>query len=32
MRAKTEEEHLSSDPDYIEYKKNVPYKFIPKIW
>jgi protein-S-isoprenylcysteine O-methyltransferase Ste14 len=32
MRAMTEENHLSMDPDYIEYKKQVPYKFIPKIW
>lgn len=32
MRAMTEEAHLSLDPDYIAYKKEVPYKFIPKIW
>lgn len=32
LRAMTEENHLSADPDYIEYKKLVPYKFIPKIW
>ncbi len=32
MRAITEERHLSLDPDYIDYKKKVTYKFIPKIW
>lgn len=32
LRAMTEEAHLSLDPDYIEYKKQVPYKFIPKVW
>ena len=32
MRAITEERHLSLDPDYIEYKKKVTHKFIPKIW
>lgn len=32
MRAMTEEAHLSLDPDYIKYKKQVPYKFIPKVW
>lgn len=32
MRAMTEENHLSADSDYIEYKKQVPYKFIPKVW
>jgi len=32
LRAMTEENHLSFDPDYIEYKKKVPYKFIPKVW
>jgi len=32
MRAMTEETHLSLDPDYIIYKKQVPYKFIPKVW
>lgn len=31
LRAITEERHLSLDPDYIEYKKSVPYKFIPGI-
>ena len=32
MRAMTEENHLSLDPDYIAYKQQVPYKFIPKVW
>ena len=32
MRAITEEKHLSQDPDYIQYKKDVPYRFIPKVW
>lgn len=32
MRAMTEEAHLSLDPDYVDYKKQVPYKFIPKVW
>ena len=32
LRAMTEEGHLSADPDYVEYKKQVPYKFIPKVW
>lgn len=32
MRAMTEEAHLSADPDYLAYKKKVPYKFIPKVW
>jgi protein-S-isoprenylcysteine O-methyltransferase Ste14 len=32
MRAITEERHLSQDPDYIQYKKDVPYRFIPKVW
>lgn len=32
LRAMTEEHHLSADPDYVAYKKQVPYKFIPKIW
>jgi protein-S-isoprenylcysteine O-methyltransferase Ste14 len=31
LRAWTEERHLSMDPDYIEYKKKVPYKFIPGV-
>jgi len=29
MRAMTEEKHLEIDPDYLEYKKKVKYKFIP---
>lgn len=32
LRAMTEEQHLSADPDYREYKKQVPYRFIPKVW
>jgi len=32
VRAMTEENHLSLDPEYRDYKKKVPYKFIPKIW
>ncbi|MDP2090020.1 MAG: isoprenylcysteine carboxylmethyltransferase family protein [Candidatus Gracilibacteria bacterium] len=32
MRAITEERHLSLDEDYIKYKKEVKYKFIPKVF
>ncbi|MDD2907840.1 MAG: isoprenylcysteine carboxylmethyltransferase family protein [Candidatus Gracilibacteria bacterium] len=32
MRAVTEERHLELDDEYIEYKKKVKYKFIPKIF
>lgn len=32
MRAITEEKHLEMDNDYVEYKKKVKYKFIPKIY
>lgn len=32
LRAMTEENHLSADPDYLKYKKEVKYKFIPGIW
>lgn len=32
LRAMTEEAHLSLDPDYIQYKREVPYRFIPRIW
>ncbi len=32
MRAITEEKHLEMDKDYIEYKKKVKYKFIPKLY
>lgn len=32
MRAITEEKHLSLDADYIAYKKEVPYRFVPKIY
>lgn len=31
LRAKTEENHLSADPDYIAYKKQVPNMFVPKL-
>jgi protein-S-isoprenylcysteine O-methyltransferase Ste14 len=31
VRAWTEENHLSADPDYIEYKKRVPWRFIPGV-
>jgi protein-S-isoprenylcysteine O-methyltransferase Ste14 len=30
LRAKTEEKHLSSDEDYVNYKKQVPNMFIPQ--
>jgi protein-S-isoprenylcysteine O-methyltransferase Ste14 len=32
VRAWTEERHLSLDPDYLAYKKEVPYRFIPWVW
>lgn len=32
FRAITEEIHLTKDKDYIKYKKEVKYKFIPKIY
>lgn len=32
LRSITEEKHLSLDSDYIKYKKDVKYKFIPKIY
>lgn len=32
LRAITEEQHLSEDQEYIQYKKDIQYKFIPKIW
>lgn len=32
FRAFTEERHLSADPDYLEYKKKVKWKFIPYVW
>lgn len=32
LRAITEENHLSSDPEYIAYRKKVVWKFIPNIW
>lgn len=31
LRAITEERHLSRDPDYLSYKKKVPYRFIPRL-
>jgi protein-S-isoprenylcysteine O-methyltransferase Ste14 len=31
MRAMTEERHLSLDPVYMEYCKQVPYRFIPGV-
>lgn len=31
MRAITEERHLSADPAYLEYCKQVPYRFIPGV-
>ena len=31
-RAWTEERHLSLDPDYLEYRKEVPYRFVPWVW
>ncbi|NEQ67214.1 MAG: hypothetical protein F6K21_17240 [Symploca sp. SIO2D2] len=32
LRAWTEERHLSRDPEYIEYKKKVPHRFIPGVF
>lgn len=32
LRAITEERHLSQDPSYRSYMKEVPYRFIPKVW
>lgn len=32
LRARTEERHLSLDPDYLTYKKKVRWKFIPKVY
>jgi protein-S-isoprenylcysteine O-methyltransferase Ste14 len=31
LRALTEERHLSADPTYLEYCKQVPYRFIPGV-
>lgn len=31
LRAWTEERHLSRDPDYLEYKKKVPWVLIPQV-
>ena len=32
LRAWTEERHLSQDPDYVAYKKKVPWVFIPGVY
>lgn len=32
LRALTEERHLLKDPDYVAYKKQVKYRFIPGVW
>jgi protein-S-isoprenylcysteine O-methyltransferase Ste14 len=32
LRAWTEERHLSRDPEYLEYKKKVPWVLIPKVF
>lgn len=32
MRAMTEEKHLSLDDDYVKYKKEVKYKFVPRVF
>ena len=32
FRAVTEENHLGGDPDYLEYKKKVKWKFIPYVY
>ena len=32
LRAITEERHLSKDPDYLAYKEQVPYRFIPGLF
>lgn len=32
LRTVTEERHLSQDPDYIEYKQQVKYRYIPYIY
>ena len=32
LRAYTEERHLNMDPEYLEYKKKVKWKFIPWVW
>lgn len=31
LRSMTEERHLNTDPDYQTYKRQVPYRFIPKV-
>lgn len=32
LRALTEERHLLQDPDYVDYCKKVPYRFIPGVY
>jgi protein-S-isoprenylcysteine O-methyltransferase Ste14 len=32
LRAVTEERHLGKDPDYVEYCRQVPYRFIPGVF
>jgi protein-S-isoprenylcysteine O-methyltransferase Ste14 len=32
LRAWTEERHLSKDPEYLAYKKKVPWVLIPGVW
>jgi len=32
LRAVTEERHLSQDHDYVEYKNNVKYMFVPRLF
>ncbi|MBI4017997.1 MAG: hypothetical protein HY368_00095 [Candidatus Aenigmarchaeota archaeon] len=31
LRSVTEERHLSADPDYAKYRKQVPYMFVPRV-
>ena len=31
LRALTEERHLSKDPEYQDYMKRVPFRFIPGV-
>lgn len=32
LRAMTEERHLKRDPDYVDYCRKVPYRFIPGVF
>ncbi len=32
LRAWTEERHLSADPEYLDYKKKVPWMFFPRVF